>query len=304
MQINDHIGALIYLKNKVNKWKNIAFFTVSFSIILIFKVFFNLNSDIVNEDYIASIKIEGVITEDEHRSKILKKITEDPSVKGLIVRFNSPGGTIVGSEILYQELLKIKENKPLIVLMESVAASGAYLASMASDIIVAHNGTLTGSIGVLMEAPNFSELADKVGVKYNTYKSSPLKGSPSLFEKSNPLVDKVINESIKDSYEFFVDIVKKGRKNRLDSKFYNIVFDGRVFTGRQALQYGLVDSIGGINDVEKLFLVYKLDTKKIPIKNVDIEKKDYNFINKFLNLFPFINIGAQKQQYNIMAIIK
>ena len=303
MNFSDNLGALIYLKNKVHKWKNIAFFFAIFSIALIFKLFFDAGSDVIG-DSVALIKIEDVIVEDDHRSKILKEMADDSSILAVVVRLNSPGGTIVGSEILFKELLAIKKNKPLVVLMDSVSASGAYMASLASDYVIAHNGTITGSIGVLMESPDVSVLANKVGVKFNSYKSSPLKGSPSMFEKSSPLVDKVINESIQDSYQFFVELVKERRGEKLNPKFYDIMFDGRVFTGRQALKLGLIDKVGGIEDVEKYLLLNKINIKKIPINEIEIVKKDNKIIDKFLNILPFYHdLKGRNNQSKIMAVM-
>lgn len=300
-----NIGAVIYLKQKALRWKNIAFLVIFFSTVLFFKILFGDSSSVIESDFVAEIKVEGVIVEDDDRSKILKQVAENPAIKAVIVRFNSPGGTIVGSEILYRDLLDIRNKKPLIVLIESVGASGAYLASMASDAIFAYNGTLTGSIGVLMESPDLTNLADKVGVKFNTFKSSPLKGSPSMFEKSNPQVDKVINESIIDSYHFFVDVVRLGRGKKIDPKNFTTIFDGRVFTGRQALKYGLIDAIGGIKEIEQLLFALKIDTKKIPIKNVEIAKKDRKLIDKFLNILPFYHdFNGQNFENKIMAIMK
>jgi len=303
MNFPDNLGALIYLKNKVHKWKNIAFFFAIFSIALVFKLFFDVGNDVIGNS-VALIKIQDVIVEDDHRSKILKEIANDSSIQAVIVRFNSPGGTIVGSEILFRDLLSIKKNKPLVVLMDSVSASGAYMASLASDFIIAHNGTLTGSIGVLMESPDVSVLANKVGVRFNSYKSSPLKGSPSMFEKSSPIVDKVINESIQDSYQFFVELVKERRGNKINPKFYDIIFDGRVFTGRQALKFGLIDRVGGIEDVEKFLLFNKIDINKTPIQEIEIVKKDNNIIDKFLNILPFYqDLKGRDNHSKIMAII-
>jgi len=255
MNFSDHLSALIYLKNKVSRWKNIALLAIIAFVFLVIKVWFDVDSDVMGTEYIAEIKVEGVIVEDDHRSKVLKELATNNAVKAVIVRFNSPGGTIVGSEILYQELLKIKANKPIVALIESVGASGAYLAALASDYIIAYNGTLTGSIGVLMESPEVVELANKVGVKMNSFKSSPLKGSPSMFEKTSLQAESVIKDSIVDSYSFFMELVKKSRSKRLDAKNYNIVFDGRVFTGRQALAIGLIDSVGGMEDVEKALII-------------------------------------------------
>ncbi len=303
MNFSDNLGALIYLKNKVHKWKNIAFFFAIFSIVLIFKMFFDVGSDIIGNS-VALVRIENVITEDDHRSKILKEIANDSSILAVIVRLNSPGGTIVGSEILFKDLLQIKTKKPLVILMDSVSASGAFMASLASDYVVAHNGTITGSIGVLMESPDVSILANKVGVKFNSYKSSPLKGSPSMFEKSTPMVDRVINESIKDSYQFFVELVKERRGDKLNPKFYDIIFDGRVFTGRQALKLGLIDKVGGIEDVEKYLFLNKIDVNKIPIQEVEIVEKDNKIIDKFLNILPFYqDLKGRNNQSKIMAIM-
>ncbi len=303
MNFSDNLGALIYLKNKVHKWKNIAFFFAIFSIALIFKMFFDVGSDIIGNS-VALVRIENVITEDDHRSKILKEIANDSSILAVIVRLNSPGGTIVGSEILFKDLLQIKTKKPLVILMDSVSASGAFMASLASDYVVAHNGTITGSIGVLMESPDVSILANKVGVKFNSYKSSPLKGSPSMFEKSTPMVDRVINESIKDSYQFFVELVKERRGDKLNPKFYDIIFDGRVFTGRQALKLGLIDKVGGIEDVEKYLFLNKIDVNKIPIQEVEIVEKDNKIIDKFLNILPFYqDLKGRNNQSKIMAIM-
>ena len=303
MNFTDNLGALIYLKNKVHKWKNIAFFFAIFSIALIFKMFFDVGSDIIGNS-VALVRIENVITEDDHRSKILKEIANDSSILAVIVRLNSPGGTIVGSEILFKDLMQIKTKKPLVILMDSVSASGAFMASLASDYVVAHNGTITGSIGVLMESPDVSILANKVGVKFNSYKSSPLKGSPSMFEKSTPMVDRVINESIKDSYQFFVELVKERRGEKLNPKFYDIIFDGRVFTGRQALKLGLIDKVGGIEDVEKYLFLNKIDVNKIPIQEVEIVEKDNKIIDKFLNILPFYqDLKGRNNQSKIMAIM-
>ena len=300
-----NISAVIHFKQKARRWKNIAYLVIFFSTALFFKILFGNSSSVIDSDFVAEIKIEGVIVEDDSRSKILKEVAENPAIKAVVVRFNSPGGTIVGSEILYRDLLDIRNKKPLIVLIESVGASGAYLASMASDAIFAYNGTLTGSIGVLMESPDLTNLADKVGVKFNTFKSSPLKGSPSMFEKTTPQVDKVINESIIDSYHFFVDIVRLGRGKKINPKNFSTIFDGRVFTGRQALKYGLIDAIGGMKEIEQLLFALKIDTKKIPIKNVEITKKDRKLIDKFLNILPFYHdFKGQNFENKIMAIMK
>ncbi len=307
MNFSDNLAGLVYFKNKVHKWKNIALLLGVFSLLVSFKLIFgfDLSRNVIEGDYIASIKIEGAIFNNEFRNKILENIATDDSIKAVIVNIDSPGGEIVGSEILYNQLKAINNKKPIGVLMYSAAASGAYMAAIASDYIVAHNGTLTGSIGVLMESPEFTDLASKVGVKFNTYKSSPLKGSPSPFEKSNQLVDKVIKESIEDSFRFFSGLVEERRGNLLNKKFRTEIFDGRVFTGRQAFQAGLIDKVGGKEDILNYFTTKKIDVKKLAIREIEIIENKKKVLENFLGSIPFFNqknlMGGKKQ---VMAILQ
>jgi protease-4 len=303
---SDNLAALAYLKNKVHKWKNVALLFFIFSLLLVVKTISGkgLSEDLVEGDYIANIKIEGVIFEDDYRSEILEKISEEASIKAVIVNIDSPGGGIVGSEILFNDLRKLAEKKPIVVLMGSTAASGGYMAAIASDYIIAHNGTLTGSIGVLMESPEVTTLAEKIGIKFNTYKSSPLKGSPSPFEKSNPAVDKVINESISDSFKFFAELVRERRGENLDKQSEHEIFDGRVFTGRQALKVGLIDEIGGKQEAIDYLGERKVDVK-LPVRDVYIVEKEEKFLDKIFGILPFLKgVESAKSSRQIMAIMQ
>jgi len=305
MSSSDNLSALIYLKNKVHKWKNVALLLGILSVLLLLRVIMGgALSEGLDGDYIASIKVDGIIMEDDFRSKVLEKIAADKSIKAVLVNIDSPGGGIVGSEILFESLREIAANKPIVVLMGSVAASGGYMAAVASDYIIAHNGTLTGSIGVLMEAPQVTGLAEKLGVTLNTYKSSPLKGSPSPFEKRNAAVDKVINESIADSYKFFADLVRDRRGVKLNKTQLNIIFDGRVFTGRQALKAGLIDEIGGKEEALSYLEANKVDVKNLEIKEVSITKEEGKLLDKVFGMIPFFG-GAKSanSQSKIMAIM-
>lgn len=307
MQNTDHLAALVYLKNKVHKWKNITLLLGIFSAIILFKSIFGngLNKGPIDSDFIANIKIEGVIFEDEHRSEVLAKLAEEKSVKAVIIDINSPGGGIVGSEMLYHDLRKIAEQKPIVVVMESVAASGAYMAAIASDYIIAYNGTLTGSIGVLMESPEVTELAQKIGIKFNSFKSSPLKASPSPFEKTSPLVEKVLMSSINDSYQFFSGLVKERRAGRLNPKLINEALDGRIFTGRQALQVGLIDKIGGHEEALAYLAESKIDVKELPIEKIEIIEHENKLIDRFVGMLPFFNKSNGKNSNSkIMAILQ
>ncbi len=236
---------------------------------------------------------------------MLAKLAEEKSVRAVIVNINSPGGGIVGSEMLYHDLRAIASKKPIVVVMESVAASGAYMAAVAADYIIAYNGTLTGSIGVIMESPEVTELAQKIGVKFNSFKSSPLKASPSPFEKTSPEVQKVVMSSINDSFLFFSELVKERREKRLNEKFLNEIFDGRVFTGRQALAVGLIDQIGGQEDALLYLEANKIDTKNLPVEKVDIIEKEEQFLEKFMGYLPFFSsVKSNNSGNKIMAIMQ
>ncbi len=307
MNISDNLAALIHLKSKVHKWKNIAILFAVIALLFGIRLVFGngLSGDVSNvENYIATIKIDGVITQDDYRSEVLEKIAKEKSIKAVIVNIDSPGGGIVGSEILFEELRNIAAHKPIVVMMGSVAASGGYMAALASDYIIARNGTLTGSIGVIMESPDVTELANKVGVKFHNYKSSSLKGSPSPFEKSNAEVDAVMNASIQDSYKFFADLVRERRGDKL-VKNTKHVLDGRVFTGRQAFEAGLIDEIGGKEQaIFYLEKSHKIDVKNLPLKQVEIEKHESKFLDKFLGILPFFNgANALNSGHKILAIM-
>ena len=215
----------------------------------------------VKEDYIARIKIDGMILDDTYRDKVLKKLLDDKYAKAIILSIDSPGGTTAGSEELYDQVLDIsKSGKPVVVVMRTLAASGAYMTALGGDHIIARNGTITGSIGVLMQAAEFTGLAEKIGVTFNTIKSSELKASPSPFEKMSPKAQAAIQSLIDDFYVYFVNTVAERR--HLDITKAKELADGRVYTGTQAAKNGLVDEIGG----EKEALAWLQKNKKISTK--------------------------------------
>lgn len=302
--ISNNIAILSYLKDKVHKWKNISILLIFILVLLVVRMLFgNPIDNIDSRKYIAEIEIKGEIYEDDHRSKILKKIQEDDSAKAVIIKINSPGGSIVGSEILYNELKEISKKRPIVVLMNSVAASGGYMAAMASDHIIAHNGTLTGSIGVLMQSVEMVDLAKKIGVNFKTYKSAPLKATPSPFEKSNGLVNEVVQSSIKDSANFFYGLVKDSRGSKLKKSNYRKAFDGRVFTGRQALAIGLIDEIGNRSSaIEYLKTKHKIDADEIEIRKIQLVKPRDAFFDKISGAAG--SLGFKSNSNNkIMAIL-
>ena len=192
-------------------------------------------------DYIARVKITGLIRNDQERVNSLQRLAKSRA-KAVIVHIDSPGGTTAGSEQLHSALRQVAAAKPLVVVVDGLAASGGYIAAMSADHIVAQGTSLVGSIGVLFQYPNVSELLKTIGVKVEEVKSSPLKSAPNGYEPTSPEARAAIEALVRDSYDWFRGMVRDRRK--MDDDTLQRVTDGRVFTGRQGLELKLVDQIG------------------------------------------------------------
>ena len=193
-------------------------------------------------DYIARVKVSGLIRNDQERVESLEKLAKASSAKAVIVHIDSPGGTTAGSEQLHGALRGVAAAKPLVVVVDGLAASGGYIAAMSADHIIAQETSLVGSIGVLFQYPNVGELLKVVGVKIEEIKSSPLKAAPNGYEPTSPEARAAIEALVKDSYAWFRSMVSERRK--MDGAALETVTDGRVFTGRQGLALRLVDQLG------------------------------------------------------------
>ena len=230
---------------------------------------------------IARVKIDGLIRSDQERVEALERL-EKSQAAAVIVHINSPGGTTAGSEQLYDALVRLKAKKPLVVVVEGLAASGGYIAAIASDHIVAQQSSLVGSIGVLFQFPNVTELLKTVGVKVEEVKSSPLKAAPNGFEPTSPEARAALDALVKDSYAWFRGLVKKRRG--MDDAQLEKVADGRVFTGRQAVDLKLIDQLGD----EKTAVAWLVEQKGV--KN-DLTVRDYKLQPRFGDL-PFLRTAA------------
>lgn len=220
--------------------------------------------------HIALVDIKGVIVDDPILDQKLAEIEENESAKALILRVNSPGGTTVGSETLYERVRDISEKKPVVVTMGEVAASGGYITAIAADHIIARGNTITGSIGVILEYPQIGELLEKIGVEIETVKSDALKGGPSIYRDPTPEELELEQALIEDSYVWFRSLVAERRG--LSGSALDAVADGRVFTGRQALAAGLIDAIGGYDDALDWLDSHDSVTEDLP---VDLYVPDY-----------------------------
>ena len=195
-------------------------------------------------DRIARLSVTGIITNDADREEALRELADDAEVKALVIRIDSPGGTFVGGEALYHAIRDVAEKKPVVAVMEGVAASAAYMIAVAGDHIVAREGTLTGSIGVIMQSANVVELLESIGIRPESIKSDPLKGQPSPFEETLPAARRWSQVIVDQMQDIFVAMVARGRPDIATDNLETLA-DGRVFTGRQAVENGLIDEIGG-----------------------------------------------------------
>jgi protease-4 len=230
---------------------------------------------------IARVTIEGLIRSDQDRVEALERLA-DSKAAAVIVHINSPGGTTAGSEQLYDSLVQLKAKKPLVVVVEGLAASGGYITAIAADHIIAQQTSLVGSIGVLFQFPNFTDLMKTVGVKVEEVKSSPLKAAPNGFEPTSPEARAALDSLVKDSYAWFRGLVKERRG--MDDALLDKVADGRVFTGRQAVDLKLVDQLGD----EKTAVAWLVAQKGI---KSDLPVRDFKLAPRFGDL-TFLRTAA------------
>ncbi len=197
---------------------------------------------------VAVLPLEGEISSSRKWISQLKKFEGNERVAGILIPVNSPGGQVAPSQELYQAIKNVRENsfKPIYISMSSVAASGGYYAALGADSIFANAGTLTGSIGVIMQFPIYSDLMEKIGVGMRTVKSQDFKDAGSPFREMNPEEKLYFQELIDDVYAQFTEAVSAERG--IDEINMQTLGNGRIFTGRQAQKAGLVDAIGTFED--------------------------------------------------------
>jgi protease-4 len=262
-----------YMSAKNNRmWKIIS--AISISILLI------MNSDHkLKEDYVAKIHIEGEINDKNFETdEVFAKLKNDKNIKALIVKINSPGGSAVLSESIYNKLNKIRKTMPVVAVQDSMAASGGYMISLASDRIFTQGATLTGSIGVLFMNFEATEALEKLGIKPKFYKSSEIKASPNPFEKTSEKAEAVTKETLNQVYDRFVDLVASSRG--LEKEYVQKIADGRIYLGQKAVELKLADELGDEEDA----LIWLQNNKQIDkaLKVSRIDEKEKNLLEKIL----------------------
>ena len=255
------------LKRNLAVWRTLAILIAAVLIVVALGRFTGYRQS----DYIARFAVRNVILDDSRRHDALERIGRDGNAKALIVRIDSPGGTVVGGEALYRTLRKVAGQKPVVAVLGQVATSAAYMVALGADRIIAREGTITGSIGVLLQTTEITGLLGKLGIVTEAIKSGPLKAVPSPLEPMTPDVRKTTQALVDDIFAMFLRMVAERRKlSRVEAE---ALADGRVFTGRSAVEMRLVDALGG----EAEAIAWLEDSKGIatdlPVRDIKVERK-------------------------------
>jgi protease IV len=270
------------LRRKLTFWRVLAIVVIVFGLAGAAALVSNRIGVFGVRPYIARVTISGLIRGDQERVRQLDLLGRTSLARAVIVHVDSPGGTTAGSEQLFDSLSRLREKKPLVVVVDSLAASGGYITALAADHIVAQQTSLVGSIGVLFQYPNVADLLGKIGVKVEAVKSTPLKAAPDGFEPTSPEATAALNSIIQDSYAWFKGLVQS-RRHLTDDELA-AVDDGRVFTGHQGLGLKLVDELGD----ERAALAWLAKEKHVDAK---LPVRDYRLQSRFGDL-PFLHAAA------------
>jgi protease-4 len=270
------------MRRKLTVWRVLALLLAIIAVVAIGAAVTSPNMGLAERStgaQIARIQIRGLIRNDQERVEALETLAKARRARAVIVHIDSPGGTTAGSEQLHDALRKLAAQKPTVVVVDGLAASGAYIAAMASEYIVAQETSLVGSIGVLFQYPNVSDLLKTIGVRVEEIKSSPLKAAPNGFEPTSPEARAAIEAIVRDSYAWFRGMVQDRR--RIEGAELDTVADGRVFTGRQGKDLKLVDALGNEQTaIEWLSKVKGVDSKT-PVRDWSLKPRlgDLSFLH-------------------------
>jgi protease-4 len=250
------------LKRRLVFWRSFAILAVLAAVLVALRG----SGLAIDRAHVARLQVNGLITEDHKLTRAIEKLADDDSVKALIVSIDSPGGSVAGGESLHDAIAQVAAKKPVVTVMGGLAASAGYMIAVPANRIFAHEATLTGSIGVLLEAPEVSGLLAKIGVDAQTIVSGPLKDQPSLTHPLSPQGHDVLQALVMDMYDQFVGMVASGR--HMDPDKVRQLGDGRAYTGRQALQLGLIDAIGGEHEARDWLASAKAVPADLPVEDV------------------------------------
>ena len=267
-----------WYRRRLFLWR-IFSFLLAMSLLYIF--FNNPKTNISSQPHIANYTISGLLVDADQILEDLEYLEFEDNVRAIIITVDSPGGTTVSAEEIFLKIRSISSNKPIVVVMKNIATSGAYLFSIGADRIFARENTITGSVGVLLQWARIDQGLEKLGIEMKEVKSGKLKAEPDLFGESDEEAMALTQKIVDETYRWFLNLVKERRN--VEEYAISQMSDGRIFTGRQALELNLIDEIGG-NREAKFWLI---ENREI---NTDLEILIYNQ-NKSTN---FIELSVAK----------
>jgi protease-4 len=265
------------LSRRVSLWRALAVLGV----IAAFAVIFGKGNvaGLGSGEQVLRLRVEGVIMEDRRLLEVIEEASRDSSARALLLVIDSPGGSMAGGEALHGALKRFAEKKPLVALMGGTAASAGYMIAMPAQHVLAREATVTGSIGVLLQSFDVSELMTRLGIRPDILASGPFKAQPNPFQ---PLSDQGRAEMMRvleDLHGQFIAMVAAGR--RMDEARVRPLADGRVFTGRQALGLGLIDAIGGEAEARAWLAAQKAVPEALPVRDLEPRDRMEKFFNRF-----------------------
>ncbi len=236
-----------------------------------------------SRDHVARISVRGVIVEDRKRIKAIERIARDASAKALIVAINSPGGTVVGGQSLFNQLRAVAAKKPVVTVMGTLGTSGGYMVAIGADRVFARPGTITGSIGVILQTTDLTGMLEKLGIKPVSIKSDPLKAVPSPFEPLSKAGRAAAQAVVSDTHRQFLDMVADRRG--LTPENARKLGDGRIYTGSQALANGLIDALGGEKEARDWLAEQHEISADLPVREVRINRGTKNLFGLVEEMF-------------------
>ena len=268
----DHMLDRRHLRRRLTAWR-LAFLLAL--ILLVAEFAHTRHGAIAAGAHVDVLTVDGIITDEQKRLDAVAHATHDPNVRALILRVDSPGGSVAGGENLHDAIARFAAAKPVVAVMGGTAASAAYMISVPARRIFASNATLTGSIGVILESPDVSGLLGKLGVSVDELVSGPLKGQPSVTSPLSTAGRTMLQGVVMDLYGQFVDMVASGR--HMDPARVRALADGRPYTGHQALPLGLIDQIGTESDARDWLAANAGIPRALPLRDIKWQEPPNRF---------------------------
>ncbi|MBX9698686.1 MAG: signal peptide peptidase SppA [Acetobacteraceae bacterium] len=259
------------LKRRLALWRGAAVLLLVLGAALLGRGSADGFAGLAGSGHVARLAVSGVITEDRKLLQALERARQDAAVRAVLVSIDSPGGSVGGGEALHAALLRMAGDKPVVAVLRGTAASAGYMAALPASRIFARESTVTGSIGVLLQTPDASELLSRLGIRMETIVSGPLKDQPNPFHPLSPEGRAALERVVRDLYDQFVGMVVRGRG--MEEARVRELADGRVFTGRQALAAGLIDAIGGEPEARAWLAAERGVAERLPVRDIEVRSR-------------------------------